>query len=270
MQIKDKVIVVTGGGRGIGRALARRFHQMGAEHIAVADLDLEEVGAVAQEVEGSAFQLDVSDESQIQQLVQDVIQEHGRIDIFCSNAGVGFADDQSNEPDFGGNKAWEVSWGVNTMSHVYAARAVLPDMLKRGDGYLVNVVSAAGLLTQIGASAYSATKFAALAFAESVAIEYGDKGIGVSAVCPQAVATRMIGVDEDNPDMENAGFSGNDIDGILTPDDVAKIVSEGIEEQTFLILPHPMVATHVERKSGDRERWIKGMQRFKRKLAGEE
>jgi len=153
------------------------------------------------------------------------------------------------------------------MAHVFAARAVVPHMLERGKGHLVNIASAAGLLSQIGDAAYSATKHAAVGFAEALAIDYGDRGIQVSVVCPQAVATRMIGIDDDSESLDG-GFGGNDVDGIMSADDVAEIIVTESLAGNFLILTHPQVATYVERKAGDHDRWISGMQRFRAKLKG--
>jgi short-subunit dehydrogenase len=150
------------------------------------------------------------------------------------------------------------------MAHVFAARSLVPRMIARGGGHLVNVASAAGLLNQIGDAAYSATKHAAVAFAESLAITHGEQGIDVSVVCPQAVATRMIGIEDDSDSMDG-GFGGNDVDGILSADEVADCVVEGVREKQFLILPHPQVATYMQRKASDHDRWIAGMQRFRRK-----
>ena len=164
---------------------------------------------------------------------------------------------------------WQACWNINVMAHVYAARALLPRMIGRGGGHLVNVASAAGLLSQIGDAAYSATKHAAVAFAESLAITHGDQGITVSVVCPQAVATRMIGIDDDAESFDG-GFGGNDVDGILSPDQVAEDIVAGIRQERFLVLPHPQVQTYFQRKAADHDRWIAGMQRFRRKLTGEE
>ncbi len=155
------------------------------------------------------------------------------------------------------------------MAQVYAARALLPRMVERGGGWLVNIASAAGLLSQIGDAAYSATKHAAVGFAESLAITHGDQGIRVSVVCPQAVATRMIGIEDDSDSVEG-GFGGNELDGILSPETVADCIVEGIEEGRFLILPHPQVRTYFQRKAADHDRWIAGMQRLRRNVEGEQ
>jgi len=261
--------VVTGGGHGIGRALCRRLARDGARVIVV---DIEQAAAerVARDVNGVARVVDVGDEAALAALVEDVEDQFGPIDMFVSNAGVGFGDAASGALSVEGalgavEDRWETCWRVNVMAHVYAARAMVPRMLARGGGYLVNFASAAGLLSQIGDTAYSTTKHAAVGFAESLAIAYGDRGISVSVVCPQAVATRMIGIEDDAESMEG-GFGGNDVDGILSPETVADVVIDGALEGRFLILPHPQVATYFQRKASDHDRWIKGMQRFKNRL----
>lgn len=264
-----QVAVVTGGGHGIGRALCRRLKSE-SETVVVADIDDAAATKVASDIGGVGKALDVSDENAIATLVADVEDNHGPIDLFVSNAGVGFGDGEGGAISAeGGINAiedrWEASWKVNVMAHVYAARALVPRMLKRGNGRLINIASAAGLLSQIGDSAYTATKSAAVAFAESLAIDYGDDGIQVSVVCPQAVATRMIGIEDDSDSMEG-GFLGNDVDGIMRPEAVADIIVSEALAGHFLILTHPEVATYVQRKASDHDRWIKGMQRFRNKM----
>ena len=264
-----KVAVVTGGANGIGRALCRRLAADGAK-VVVADIEQAAASKVADEIHGVARTLDVSDERAIAELVDDVERDLGPIDMFVSNAGVGFGDGEGGAISAAGgiyaiDDRWEASWQVNVMAHVFAARALVPRMLERGHGHLVNVASAAGLLSQIGDAAYSATKHAAVGFAESLAINYGEQGIVVSVVCPQAVATRMIGMGDD-ADAPEGGFGGNDVDGILAPEVVADIVVNQAIAGHFLILTHPQVATYVQRKARDHDRWISGMQRFRRQL----
>jgi len=267
------IAVVTRGGHGIGRSLCRRLARDGAT-VVVADVEADAAERVAAEIGGIAHVLDVSDEAAVRALVDGVEDEAGPIDLFVSNAGVGFGDaDGSAASREGGivpvDDRWAACWNVNVMAHVYAARALLPRMIRRGGGHLVNVASAAGLLSQIGDAAYSATKHAAVAFAESLAITHGDQGIRVSVVCPQAVATRMIGI-EDDAETTDGGFGGNDVDGILSPDRVADDIVTAIREGRFLVLPHPQVQNYFQRKAADHDRWIAGMQRFRRKLEGEE
>jgi NAD(P)-dependent dehydrogenase (short-subunit alcohol dehydrogenase family) len=264
-----KVAVVTGGGHGIGRALCRRLSRDGA-HVVVADIEADAANTVATEIGGTPVGVDVSDEQSLVAMIDRVEKETGPIDLFLSNAGVGFGDGSSGAASAEGGMRpvadrWGLSWNVNVMAHVYAARALVPRMKKRGGGYLVNVASAAGLLSQIGDAAYSATKHAAVAFAESLAITHGDDGIKVSVVCPQAVATRLIGM-EDDSDAKEGGFGGNDVDGILSAEEVADCIVDGIHEGRFLILTHPQVSDYMQRKTGDYDRWIGGMRKFRRSL----
>lgn len=261
MDIAGKVIVVTGGGRGIGRALCRAFSRAGAKGVAVADLDLDNAQQVAEDIDGLAVACDVSSESQIQELVATVERQLGPVDIFCSNAGVALGDDATSPIASSSNEAWQTNWDIHVMSHVYAARAVVPGMVRRGHGYLVNTASAAGLLQQVGDSAYSTTKHAAVGFAEAMAIAHGDEGVRVSVVCPQYVATRMIGVDEAEP-----GELG---EGVITAEAAADIVLEGIREERFLILTHPQVETYWGRKFSNYDRWLGGMRKFRRALMGD-
>jgi len=266
------IAVVTGGGHGIGRALCRRLARDGVT-VVVAELEPDAAERVAAEIGGIAHVLDVGDEAAVGALVDTVERDIGAIDLFVSNAGVGFGDADGIAASMQGglvpaDDRWEACWSINVMAHVYAARALLPRMIERGGGYLVNVASAAGLLSQIGDAAYSATKHAAVAFAESLAITHGEQGIKVAVVCPQAVATRMIGIEDDSQALDG-GFGGNDVDGILSPDRVADDIVAGIREGRFLVLPHPQVRTYFQRKAADHDRWIAGMQRFRRKLTGE-
>ena len=264
------VAVVTGGGHGIGRALCRRLASDGVR-VVVADIEGDAAETVASEIGGVARQVDVSDEAAIVSLVDGVEEEEGPIDLFISNAGVGFGDGEGGAVSAEGgmnpiDDRWTASWNVNVMAQVYAARAVIPRMLRRGGGHIVNIASAAGLLSQIGDSAYSATKHASVGFSESLAINYGDDGVKVSVVCPQAVATRMIGMDDDSGATEG-GFGGNEVDGILKPEEVADIVVDQALEGRFMILTHPRVTEYIQRKTGDYDRWIGGMRKFRRSLA---
>lgn len=266
-----RTAVVTGGGHGIGRALCRRLQRDGAT-VVVVDLDVASAEAVAAEIGGFARAVDVADEAAMLALVDEVEHDIAPIDLFVSNAGVAFGDGGSGaiSAEGGLNPAddrWEACWRINVMAHVYAARALVPRMLERGGGSFVNIASAAGLPSQIGDAAYSATKHAAVAFSESLAIDYGDRGINVSVVCPQAVATRMIGI-EDDSDSTEGGFGGNDVDGIMSAAEVADIVIDESRRGRFMILTHPQVATYFQRKASDHDRWIDGMQRFRKKLQG--
>jgi len=252
MQIQGRVIIVTGGANGIGAALSRRFAQEGAKAIIVADIDAQHAKAIASEVNGLAAHADVSNEADIQSLVAMATDKFGQVDIFCSNAGIGAAGGPE-APD----RDWERSWNINVMAHVYAARAVLPQMLARKEGYLLQTVSAAGLLTQIGSAPYSVTKHAALGFAEWLSITYGEQGIRVSALCPQGVKTDML---------LKAQFAGGAflLEGALEPDQVAADVVKAMAEERFLILPHPEAAKYFQNKANDYERWIRGMRKLQR------
>lgn len=254
MNLKDRNVVVTGGASGIGRALCRRFAREGA-NVVVADLDLDAANRVAAECRGLAVRCDVGKESDIKQLVASAEQCYGPVDLFCSNAGLFFGEAEHSAS--AANAAWQTSWEVHVMAHVYAARAVLPAMIERGEGYLVNVASAAGLLSQIGDAAYSATKHAAVGFAESLSITHHDDGIRVSVVCPQYVATPMLGYGDDET---------GDVDGVISPADLADTVLEGIAQERFLILPHPQVADYIRHKGADYDRWIGGMRKLRRKV----
>jgi NAD(P)-dependent dehydrogenase (short-subunit alcohol dehydrogenase family) len=252
MQIQGRVAIITGGANGIGRALCLRFAKEGAKAIVVADIDAQGAKRVADEIHGVATVTDVSNEAAIQSLVAMATDKFGQVDIFCSNAGIGAAGGPE-APD----RDWERSWNINVMAHVYAARAVLPQMLARGEGYLLQTVSAAGLLTQIGSAPYSVTKHAALGFAEWLAITYGDQGIRVSALCPQGVKTDML---------LKAQFAGGAflLEGALEPEQVADEVVKTIAEEKFLVLPHPEAAKYFQNKANDYERWIRGMRKLQR------
>jgi len=268
MELNDSVAVVTGGAHGIGRALCRALHQAGAR-VAVADLDLAAARALADELDGLALEVDVAQEQKIVAAVERVEIELGPISVFVSNAGVAFGDGPEGAAS-ATNEHWRACLDVNLMAHVYAARAMIPRMQARGGGCLVNVASAAGLLSQLGEAAYTASKHAAVAFAESLAITHGDDGIEVCLVCPQAVATRMVGFDDDGQPTGDVGFGGNDVDGIVSAPFVAECVLAAIRERKFLVLPHPEVATYFQRKAADHDRWISGMRRFRRRLTGDD
>lgn len=257
MEVRDRVVVVTGGGNGIGAALCRRFAQESARAIVVADLDGDAASAVAGElgVVATAMAIDVSREDDVQRLVVTTESKHGPVDLFCANAGIG---------TMGGvdvaNDAWQRTWDVNVMAHVYAARALLPGWVARGEGYLLTTASAAGLLTQLGGAPYSVTKHAAVAFAEWVAIHYGDAGVKVSCLCPQGVRTNMLA---------GAGAAGEALLGAnaLEPSTVAEAVVRGLADERFLILPHPEVADYERRRADDRDRWLGGMRKLLRRIS---
>jgi NAD(P)-dependent dehydrogenase (short-subunit alcohol dehydrogenase family) len=267
MELNNRVALVTGGAHGIGRALCRALRMEGA-HTAVVDLDFDAAIKVADEIDGLALKVDVTSEAEIVAAIERVEKEIGPIDIFVSNAGVAFGDGTMGAAS-ASDEHWKACLEVNLMAHVYAARAMVPRMKARGGGCLVNVASAAGLLCQVGEAAYTASKHAAVGFAESLAITHNDDGIHVCLVCPQAVATQMIGVDEDTEIEDGStGFGGNDVDGILSTEYVADCILAGIQEEKFLILPHPQVETYFRRKASDHDRWIEGMKRFRTGLSG--
>jgi NAD(P)-dependent dehydrogenase (short-subunit alcohol dehydrogenase family) len=258
MEVRDKVVAVTGGASGIGKALCLRFAAEGARAVAVADLQEADALAVAEAVDGVGFGLDVRDEDAIRAMVAQLESEYGGIDLFCSNAGIFVGDGEQGWATSATNESWQAMWEIHVMSHVYAARACLPGMLRRGSGYFLNTASAAGLLNQIGDAAYSTTKHAAIGFAESLAITHGDDGIGVSVICPQAVDTPLV----KSGGMEDGGPAG--VDGIISPEALADSVVEGLREERFMILPHPQVEQYRQNKAADYDRWVGGMRKLRR------
>ncbi|MDP6376082.1 MAG: SDR family oxidoreductase [Pseudomonadales bacterium] len=244
MEVEDKIIVVTGGASGIGRAMAERFVADGARQVVVADINAARAKQVADEISAWSMGCDVSREADIVELIDTTEDKFGPIDLFCSNAGIGIGKGL-DEP----NEVWENIWQVNAMSHVYAARHLVPRMIARGGGYLLNTSSAAGLLSQIGSVTYAVTKHAAVALAEWISITHGRDGIKVSVLCPQAVRTAMT-----------AGGPGvASVDGMLEPEQAADTVIEALREERLLILPHPEVAQYIKRKTSDYDRWLHGM-----------
>jgi NAD(P)-dependent dehydrogenase (short-subunit alcohol dehydrogenase family) len=248
MELKNKVVVVTGGASGIGRAMATRFLKEGAGQVVIADLNEDGLKTVADEIGARAITTDVSDEDAVINLIRTTEQDYGQIDLLCNNAGIGLGG--GVEVD---NAGWEKIWQINVMAHVYAARAALPAMLERGDGYMINTASAAGLLSQFGSAPYAVTKHAAVGFAEWLAISYGDRGLKVSVLCPQAVRTAMTAGAEDGVAAQ---------DGMMEPEVLCDSVMEAINAETFLILPHPEVLGYMQKKSSDYDRWIRGMKRL--------
>ena len=251
MKLQNKVAVVTGGGNGIGRALCRRFAAEGARGVVVADVEAGAAAEVAKEIGGIAVTTDVRREADVARLAARATEVYGPIDLFCSNAGI-FTPGGVETAD----ADWERIWEINVRAHIYAARAVLPGMLARGEGYLLQTASAAGLLTQIGSAPYAVTKHAAVALAEWLAIAHGDRGIKVSCLCPQGVRTRML-MGDDLSSTDNFLFQGS-----VSPEEVADAVVKGLDEERFLILPHPEVAEYFRRKADDYDRWLRGMRRL--------
>jgi len=257
MKLTDRVIVVTGGANGIGRALCERFAGESPRGIVVADLDFEKAQLVADSVGGLAVACDVAKEEQIQQLVADAEAKFGPIDLFCANAGIlspgglELSDEQ-----------WRQMFDVNVMAHVYSARAVVPGMLDRGSGYLLHTASAAGLLTAVGAAAYAATKHAAVSFAEWLAVTYGDRGLKVSCLCPMGVWTDML-VGE-HPEAKTLQATA------VQPAELAEVVVQSIDAEEFLILPHPEVRKFFQHKASDYDRWLRGMKRLRAEMFADE
>ena len=249
MKIEGKTAVVTGAASGIGRALARRFAREGARGVAVADLRSGPLQAVADEIGGLAVECDATDERAVQSLVAAAEKRFGPIDVFCSNAGVAIEGGEEAPDD-----EWRLNFDLHVMAHVYAARAVAPKMAARGSGYLVNTASAAGLLTHVESATYAVTKHAAVAFAEYLAIAYGDHGVRVSVLCPQAVRTAMT-------EGREQGVAS--VDGMIEPEVLADCVIETMEREEFLILPHPQVLEYLRRKTADYDRWLSGMRRLR-------
>lgn len=255
MRIEDKVVVVTGGGSGIGRALCERFASEGARAVVVSDINKAGIDAVCESIAGKTKTLgivtDVSIEKDVADLVAQTLVEFGHIDLFCSNAGIFTPGGEEVS-----TQDWQKIWDINVMAHVFASRAVLPSMLERGEGYLLNTASAAGLLNQIGSAPYAVTKHAAVGFAEWLSITYGNRGIKVSVLCPQAVRTRMT--------ANGTGAAG--VDGMLEPEQLAQTVIETLAVERFLVLPHPEVLTYMQRKSADYDRWLGGMRRLQERF----
>jgi NAD(P)-dependent dehydrogenase (short-subunit alcohol dehydrogenase family) len=256
MELKGSVAVVTGGASGIGRALCQRFAAEGARGIVVADMHEEGARAVAAEVKGVAVGCDVGVEDQIVKLARRAEEAFGAIDLFCSNAGLATKGGaEASDAD------WKRNWDVHVMSHVYAARAVLPGMLKRGSGYLLNTASAAGLLTEMGSAPYSVTKHAAVAFAEWLSIQHREAGIRVSCLCPMGVTTNMLAVD--NPHVNYLKLTA------VTPEHVAEECVRALREERFMILPHPEVKEFYVYRANDTDRWMNGMRRLNKKIRGQ-
>ena len=258
MDVKDKVIVVTGAASGIGKALCERFAAEGARAVVVSDVDTvgmaETVAKISADTEAVGIPCNVGKEEEVQTLVNETLSRFQHIDLFCSNAGIFTAGDENVTTE-----AWQTIWDINVMAHIFAARAVLPGMLERGEGYLLNTSSAAGLLSQVGSAPYSVTKHAAIGFAEWLSITYGSRGIKVSALCPQAVRTAMTA------GSEEGGVAG--LDGMLEPEQLADTVIKTLAEERFLVLPHPEVLTYMRRKTDDYDRWIGGMRRLQDRFA---
>ncbi len=257
MNVKDKIILVTGGANGIGRALCERFAAEGAEKIIVADLDYENAQAVAGAVGGAAVRLDVSDEAQVKSAVEENLNEFGRIDLVCSNAGIGGAEGCLEVS----NDVWQKIYETNVLSHLYLSRAVFPSMLKRGAGYFLITASAAGLLTHPTAAPYVVSKHAAVAFAEWLSIAYDERGIKISCLCPQGVKTDLIASADGEPEnflMAEA----------ITAEECADAVVKGLGTEKFLILPHAEVAEYIVNKAENYDRWLHSLRKIRKAVLG--
>ncbi|MFV0279539.1 MAG: SDR family NAD(P)-dependent oxidoreductase [Rhodoblastus sp.] len=258
MKLKGRIVVVTGGADGIGKGLCERFAAEGAKKVVVLDRNGAGARAVADAIGGIAFECDVSKEDRVRAIVDEVEKTIGPISLFCSNAGIGGFGGKPDDATSQSNAQWQLGWEVNVMAQVYAARACLPYMIPRGEGYFVNTASAAGLLNQIGNACYGVTKHAAVGFAEILAITHRDQGSRVSVLCPQAV---------DTPLLRSAGEGSQNVDGVLSPAQVADDVVKAVEEERFEILPHPQVLDYMRKKTADYSRWIGGMAKLQRSLS---
>ena len=258
MQVAGKIVVVTGGGNGIGRALCEAFHRAGAAKVVVADIDPNAARGVAGAIGGAAFKCDVGKEKDVSHVIEETERQFGPIALFCSNAGIGGGFDPLSV-NAGGNsdEPWLRSWAIHVMAHVYAARHLVPRYKARGGGYFLNTVSAAGLLSQVGSPAYSTTKHAAVGFAENLAISHKADNIRVSILCPQGVDTNML---RSIPKGPQSG------DGDLSPEQVAQDVLAGLDQETFVILPHPQVLGYMRKKTDNYDRWISGMAKIQAKM----
>ena len=281
MEIAGRVAVVTGGASGAGRAIALGLAGRGAAGVVVSDIDADGAASVAAEISAAggracAVPTDVTREKDVHDLLTRAEEAFGPVQMFFSNAGIIVPGGPETS-----DEAWSRIWAVNVHSHNYVARAVLPGMLARGEGYLVITASAAGLLTQLGSAPYAVTKHAAVALAEWLSITYGDRGIRVSCLCPQAFTSNLLSTSQrelGGESLAGGGAAGAGdaaggsaqaaVDGVLTSDQVAAAVLDAVGDERFLVLPHPEVATYERRRADDRERWLRGMRRMQARLAG--
>lgn len=256
MRVAGQVVVVTGGADGIGRALCERFRSDGAAAVIVADRSGPAAEATARDTGGVPMTCDVGYEAEIRRLIEQTEERHGPIALFCSNAGIAEGVDPAVENAGGApDEVWARSWAVNVMAHVWAARHLVPRMKARGRGWFLHTASAAGLLSQVGSAVYSTTKHAAVGFAENLAISHRADGIRVALLCPQGVDTPMLRGLPEGPQA---------MDGVLTPEAVAEAVTRGLENEQFLILPHPQVAQYMRNKAENYDKWLGGMSKLQR------
>lgn len=255
MELQGKVALVTGGASGIGKALAARFVREGARQVVIADIDANGLEEVAASTGAFPIPTDVRSDDEVKNLIRTTEEKYGQIDLLCNNAGIftgGTAGETSDD-------AWQRIWEINVLAHVRAVRYALPDMIRRGEGYLLNTASAAGLLSQIGSAPYAVTKHAAVGLAEILAITHGHQGIKVTVLCPQAVRTAMVG-------SSDGGVAG--VDGLMEPEQLCDEVIASLAKEEFLCLPHKEVRTYFGRKASDYDRWIRGMQRLQERFSG--
>ncbi len=268
MEINGKVAIVTGAASGIGRALAQRFVADGAKGVVLTDLDEAGVQALAAALGPTAIGLraDAGNEADVAAAIAAAEQAFGPVDLFCANAGVAIGESEQTD-----DATWELAWRVNTYAHVIAARLLIPGWLERGSGYFLSTASAAGLLTQVGSAPYAVSKHAAVGFAEWLSVTYGDRGIGVSCLCPMGVDTPLLhgagqAKDADGPSAATQAVTSSG--AVLTPEQVAGDVIDALREERFLVLPHPEVLEFARRKTADYDRWIAGMRRLRRAITG--
>ncbi|NGO78982.1 SDR family oxidoreductase [Streptomyces sp. YC504] len=248
--VQNKAVVVTGAGGGIGAALARRFAAEGAK-VVVNDIDAGKAKTIADEIGGIAIP---GDASAIVEEARDAL--NGTVDIYCANAGLA-----SGGTEAADEQVWARAWDVNVMAHVRAAHALIPAWLERGEGRFVSTVSAAGLLTMVGAAPYSVTKHGAYAFAEWLSLTYRHRGIKVHAICPQGVRTDMLTAAGSAGDLVLAPTA-------IEPEAVAEALIQGMDEDRFLILPHPEVAEYYRVRAAEPDRWLAGMNHLQQKWEG--
>ncbi len=253
MDLEDKVIIVTGAGSGIGEALARRFAKDSPAGLVLADLNMTAVEGVAKDIGAVGMHADVSDPDANRKLIEETEGRFGPIDLFCANAGIGFAGDEQTDPS-----EWDRMWQVNLRSHVHAAKHLIPGWVARGEGYFLSTASAAGLLTNLKAAQYSVTKHAAVAFAEWLSVTYGDAGIKVSCLCPMGVNTPFVQSASEFEDLLGPH--------LIEPEAVADVVVDGLADERFLILPHPDVERFFQNRANDYDRWIRGMRKLQRSV----
>jgi NAD(P)-dependent dehydrogenase (short-subunit alcohol dehydrogenase family) len=263
MELRDKVAIVTGGAGGIGQALAWKFVDEGARGVLVADLQGTEAVAAALGERAAGFDGDVADEATVRALIARAEEAFGPVDLFCANAGVavgiGLEEDEA---------VWDLAFGVNIRSHIYAAKALVPGWVERGGGYFLTTASAAGMLTQIGSAPYAVTKHAAVAFAEWLSVTYGSAGVRASCLCPMGVNTAMLNAGAGAQDGITAGDVVRAAGAVVEPEEVADVVVDALREERFLVLPHPEVLTFFQRKASDYDRWLAGMRRLQAAVTG--